>query len=319
MTTASVLTVAGIEVGPCRRVTRVVDVDLGAETVQVPVIAVNGAVEGPRVAVTGGIHGTEYVAIEAARRVGMSVDPKDVRGSLVVVPISNTTSYFRRAIYTSGLDDRNINRVFPGDPNGTPSEILADWLFRTIMQPSSYYIDMHGGDMIEALVPFVLAPHCDNPAVESASQAMAAATGIERIIHGDVAGSTCGATVAAGIPSVLAEIGCQGVWSEAEVEAHAESTRRVLRHLGVLPGEIAPVQSQRVYNTFAWMRSEFDGLFQPTVAVGDTVDKGQNLGRVIDYFGSTFQSVDAVTAGEVVFLVTSLAINTGDPLLAICA
>lgn len=313
------LSVGGLEVEPGQRGTRVVDVSLGERTVPVPVIAVNGAEDGPRVAITGGIHGTEYVAIEAARRIGMTVDPAEVRGSLVVVPISNTTSYFRRAIYTSGLDDANINRVFPGNPNGSPSEMLADWLFRTIMEPSSYYIDMHGGDMIEALVPFVLAPRCDDPAVAEASRAMAAASGIARIIHGEVAGSTCGATVAAGIPSILAEVGGQGVWDQHQVTEHMTSTLRVLYHLRVLPGEITPAPGQRVYDTFAWMRSEAEGLFQPTTTVGERVEQGQSVGAVVDYFGHQLQAVQAVTSGEVVFLVTSLAINAGDPLLAICA
>lgn len=313
------LSVAVLEVEPGRRGTRVVDVPIGERTVPVPIIAVNGAQDGPRVAITGGIHGTEYVAIEAARRVGMTVDPVEVRGSLVVVPISNTTSYFTRAIYTSGLDDTNINRVFPGDPNGSPSEMLADWLFRTIMEPSSYYIDMHGGDMIEALVPFVLAPRCDDPAVEEASRAMAVASGIARIIHGEVAGSACGATAAAGIPSILAEVGGQGVWNEHEVTEHMTSTLRVLYHLNVLPGEAPPARGQRVYDTFAWMRSEADGLFQPATMVGEQVEQGQPLGAIVDYFGTELQAVEAVTSGEVVFLVTSLAINAGDPLLAICA
>ncbi len=313
------LSVAGLTVEPARRGTRVVEVSIGERTVPVPVIAVNGARDGPRVAITGGIHGTEYVAIEAARRVGMNVDPAKVGGSLVVVPIANTTSYFRRAIYTSGLDDTNINRVFPGNPHGSPSEMLADWLFRTIMKPSSYYIDMHGGDMIEALVPFVLAPRCADPAVEEASGAMAAASGIARIIQGEVAGSTCGATVAAGIPSILTEVGGQGVWDEHQVTEHMASTLRVLYHLGVLPGEATPVLGQRVYDTFAWMRSEADGLFQPTTMAGERVEQSQSLGAVVDYFGHELQAVAAVTSGEVVFLVTSLAINAGDPLLAICA
>lgn len=191
--------VAGIEIEPGRRLTHVADVPVGTCTVKVPIIAIGGVNDGPRVAITAGIHGAEYVAIEAARRIGMGVDPRHLHGCLVVVPIVNTASFHARSIYRSGLDNENLNRVFPGDPDGLPSQVLADWLFRTIMQPSQFYIDMHGGDMIEALVPFVLAPRSGNSGVEDASRAMAVASGIARIIHGDVTGSTCGATSAAGI------------------------------------------------------------------------------------------------------------------------
>jgi predicted deacylase len=313
------LSIACSEVEPGRRATQLATVSIGGRPVAVPIIAVNGDSDGPRVAITGGIHGAEYVAIEAARRIGMSVDPAEVKGSLVVVPIANTTSYHARSIYTSGLDGENLNRVFPGDPHGSPSEVLADWLFRTIIQPAQYYIDMHGGDLIEALVPFVLAPRCADPAVEEASRAMALASGIVRVIQGEVAGSTCGAAVAAGIPSILAEVGGQGLWNEQQVEEHMASTIRVLRHLGVLSGAVPPVAGQRVYQTFAWMRATAGGLFQPSTSVGAMVEKGQSLGAVVDYFGTILQPVEAVTDGEVAFLVTSLAINPGDPLLAICA
>jgi predicted deacylase len=315
----ALLTVAGLQVQPGQRLTRVATVVIGGREVPVPVIAVNGETDGPRIAVTGGIHGAEYVAIEAARRVGMTIDPAELRGSLVVVPISNTTAYHARAIYTSALDDQNLNRAFPGEPSGSGSQVLADWLFNTIVAPSQFYIDMHGGDMIEALVPFVLAPRYADRALDEAALAMARACGIARIIHGDVAGSTVGAAAAAGIPAILPEIGGQGVWSEELVNDHAESTLRVLRHLGALQGDVPPVQGQRIYDTFAWMRASETGLFHPSVAVGDMVQEGQPVGAIVDYFGETLQPLRAVASGEVAFLVTSLAMNAGDPILAICA
>jgi uncharacterized protein len=315
---AMTLTVAGLDVEPGRRATQVAKVNVGARTVSVPIIAINGAGDGPRVAITAGIHGAEYVAIEAARRIGMTVDPAQVIGSLVIVPIANTASFHARAIYTSGLDDENLNRVFPGDPDGSPSHVLADWLFRTIVQPSHYYVDMHGGDMIEALAPFVLWPRCSDPAVDEAAGAMAVASGIPRIIHGEVAGSTCGAASAAGIPSILAEVGGQGVWCEEDVTEHMIGILRVLRHLGALAGEDAPAVGQQVYETFAWMRAAAGGLFHARTRVGDRVVQGQSIGAIVDYFGETLQPLEAATSGEVVFLVTSLAIDAGDPLLAIC-
>jgi predicted deacylase len=319
LTDTARLTVAGIEVDAGERVTHLAQVHAGERTLSVPVIVVNGANDGPRVAITAGIHGSEYVSIEAARRVGMTVDPRELRGSLIVAPIANPASFQARTIYTSGLDGDNLNRVFPGDPNGSPSQMLAAWLFETIIRPAQFYIDLHGGDMIEALVPFVLAPRCPDPAVEEASHALAVASGIERIIHGEVAGSTCSTAAAAGITSILAEVGGQGVWDEEHVTELTTAVLRALRHLGALPGETPPIPGQRAYETFAWMRATEDGLFHPHVTVGEMVRQGQPLGAVLDYFGNTLQPVEAVADGEVMFLVTSLAITAGDPLLAIGA
>jgi uncharacterized protein len=313
------LTVGDIQVERGQRTTQIMEVPIGGERVKVPVIAINGEQDGPRVSVTAGVHGAEYVGIEAARRLGTELDPAQVSGSVVVVPIVNTTSFHRRAIYTSGLDGNNLNRMFPGNPSGTPSEQLAHWIFQTIIRPSAYYIDLHGGDMIEALVPFAIYLASENQQVEQTSLEMAKATGIARIIRGLTPGSTYAAASAAGIPSVLAEIGGQGVWSDELVEQHKEGALNVLRYLGVLPGDKPVHTDQSVYDTFAWMRSGQDGLFHPTVQIGETVREGQPIGRITDYFGNELQSLTAVAGGEIVFLVTSLAINDDDPLLAIGA
>ena len=218
----------------------------------------------------------------------------------------------------AGAGISNLNRCFPGNPNGTPSEVLANWHFQNIIRPSHYYVDLHGGDMIEALVPFVLYMGTPNRQVEETGHAMALATGIPRVIRSVIAGSTYAAATAAGIPAILAEVGGQGVWSEELVQQHEEGTRRVLRLLRVLSGEQPPVDWGRpIYETFAWMRAEAAGLFHSWVQVGDSVERGQIIGRITDYFGNERQPLAAVAGGEVGFLVTSLAINAGDPLLAI--
>jgi predicted deacylase len=311
--------VGDLRVAPGRRGTQVMQAPVGGGSVAVPVAVINGTEDGPRVTITAGVHGAEYVGIEAGRRLGMELDPAQVRGAVVVVPVVNTTSFYRRAIYTSGLDDNNLNRMFPGSDHGAPSEQLADWIFNTIIKPSDYYIDLHGGDMIEALEPFVIFLASDDPQVEQTSVEMAYATGIARVIKGLTPGSTYAAATRAGIPSILAEIGGQGVWSDELVEDHKEGALRVLRYLEVLPGGKPARGDQRLYDTFAWMRSDSDGFFLPEVRIGDMVTEGQPIGRVVDYFGTELESFNAVASGEIVFLVTSLAMNAGDPLLAIGA
>ena len=97
-----------------------VPVDLGPVVVEIPIVLVNGASAGPRVGVTAGIHGAEYVSIAALRRVAMSVDPATMSGNLVASLISNPAAYAARTIYVDPLDGRNLNRTFPGDPAGRP-------------------------------------------------------------------------------------------------------------------------------------------------------------------------------------------------------
>src|ERR1700693_5021886 len=82
---------------PGSRVTGYVSVDLGGATVELPVVLIHGAEPGPRVAVTSGIHGAEYVSIAAHRRVAMELDPARVRGSLVSVLVANPAAFAARS------------------------------------------------------------------------------------------------------------------------------------------------------------------------------------------------------------------------------
>jgi predicted deacylase len=121
-------------------------------TLDLPFFLINGQQPGPTLAVTGGIHGAEYASIEAALRLGRTIQPQELAGRLIVAPVVTVPSFKARSIYINPLDGRNINRVFPGNPEGSASEQLADWVFRNVIQQANYYIDLHGGDLNEALV-----------------------------------------------------------------------------------------------------------------------------------------------------------------------
>ncbi|HEY7828928.1 MAG TPA: succinylglutamate desuccinylase/aspartoacylase family protein, partial [Candidatus Limnocylindrales bacterium] len=152
--TPAELEVAGLRATPGQRTTGLVELDLGPRPIRLPLVLVNGARPGRRVGITAGIHGAEYVSIAALRRVIMDIDPAEVSGAIVAVLTANPVAFEARSIYLHPLDARNLNRVFPGDPAGGPSDRLAAWLLANVIAPSGLFIDMHCGDMNEALVPF---------------------------------------------------------------------------------------------------------------------------------------------------------------------
>ena len=114
MTTAAIA-IGSLSAEPGTRVTGVVPVDVGAATLEVPVAIVHGSRPGPRVAVTAGIHGAEYVSIAALREVVLGLDPSAVTGSLVAVLTASPAAFAARSIYVNPLDGLNLNRQFPGD------------------------------------------------------------------------------------------------------------------------------------------------------------------------------------------------------------
>lgn len=319
-TTPMTLTLEQLSAPPGERATGMVPVDLGPATVEIPIVLVNGARPGPRVGVTAGIHGAEYVSIAALRRVAMELDPAEMTGSLVASLISNPAAFAARSIYVNPLDGRNLNRSFPGDPAGSPTERLAAWLWSRVIEPSDRFIDCHCGDMNEALVSFNGIEETGDPEVDRVARAMAEAWGLDFIVIGPTAGSTTSAAAAAGIPAVLGEVGGQGLWPEEDVALHAAGLRRALHAAGLLvdPGD-GPRRASRVLPLEAWLRSDVTGCWHPAVSVGQEVAAGQVLGEVQDPFGATLRTVEAPLSGVVLFLVSSLAMNVGDPLLAIGA
>src|SRR5512133_1574414 len=146
---------------------------------------VNGAKDGPTLLVTAGVHAAEYASIAAALELGRALDPKAIAGRVILVPVLNVAGFGVRSIYISPLDNKNLNRVFPGNAGGTASEQVADWLFRNAMQQANYYIDLHGGDLIEALVPFTILFKSGNDQVDDASLEMAKVFGIRYLVRSE--------------------------------------------------------------------------------------------------------------------------------------
>lgn len=316
------LVVAGLTAAPGERTTASIELDLGTATVSVPLVLINGASDGPRVGVTAGIHGAEYVSIAALRRVAMELDPAEVRGSIVAVLTANPAAFAARSIYVNPLDGRNLNRTLPGDPGGSPSQRLAAWLDANVIAGSDLFIDMHCGDMNEALIPFTGMELTGDPAVDALSRKVADAYGLDYLVIGPLPGSTNTAAATRGIASVLGEVGGRGQWPESDVSVHAAGLRRALVAAGILPASAATGPAGRASKLLtkeAWLRSDVGGYWHPSVDVGDEVAAGARLGEVRDAFGSVLLSVEAPIDGVVLFLVTSLAMNPGDPLLAIGA
>lgn len=134
-----------------------------------------------------------------------------------------------------------------------------------------------------------------------------------------ISGSTIVAAAHAGVPAILTESGAQGQWSPEAVALHTNGLHRLMRHLGMLNDAALEPLPITLLEQFIWLRSEHTGFWYPDAAVDQLVQPGQNLGRVTDYQGSVLQSVQSSVAGRILFLVSSLAINQGDPLLAIGA
>lgn len=297
----------------------VIEFQVQGQPYKLPMWLINGDQAGPTLVVTGGVHGAEYASVAAALELGQSLDPKGLHGQVIVVPVVNLPGFAARSIYVCPLDGKNPNRVFPGDANGTASEQIADWVFRNVIAQADYYVDMHGGDMIEALIPFTIFFRSGNEQVDAASLEMAKIFGIPYLVASVNPGSTIAAASCAGIPAILTESGAQGIWTAEQVADHTNGLRRLMLHLKMIPGSAPDSMPSTLLEQFVWLRSEHEGFWYPQVPAGETVQAGQILGCIKDWEGNVLQTAITPNTGAVLFIVSSLAIHENDPLFAVGA
>jgi predicted deacylase len=286
-----------------------------------PYTAIRGAAAGPRLALISGVHPAEYPAIEANIRLARSLDPARLRGSVVALPLIDVPAFLPRSPFVCPIDGKNPNRFFPGNPEGTFTEVMNDAIFRAVIQPADYLVDLHGGDMVEALIPFSIYSIVGTEEVNRASAAIGRAFGLPYLIAssprpGGIGGTTVQAAAAAGVPGIIAEAGGCGLLTEPETQLLVEGVENVLRHLGILEGEVRPHRPVEV-DRFTWLYSPAEGMWYPAVAVGEHVAEGQAIGRIGDLFGETLAEVRAPHGGDVLFVTSSPAMRAEGILLAI--
>ena len=301
--------------------TREVRVDLGDDgMLSIPYVDVTGeAGAGPHVTVIAGVHGTEYTSIAAARELIAELRPAALSGTVTVAPLINLPAFWARTPFVVPLDGNNLNRSFPGDPAGSAAQRIAAAVTERLIKGSDYLLDLHAGDLPEALEPFVF---YDASPVERQARDLALTYGLGHMVRQPasgrtVAGSTSAAAADLGIPSFTAESGECGILDRPAVEVHLRGLRNVLRQLRVLPGEPEAFDSPVEHDGWIWMRTADAGWWQPAVETGASVAEGDLLGTVSPVIGGTPTPVTAPAAGVPLFITSSPAVCADGLLLGL--
>jgi uncharacterized protein len=273
------------------------------EGVELPWFDIRGDAGGPALALIAGVHGCEYSSIAAVGEVVRSLEHEELAGRVLAVPVVNLSAFRTRTPFVTPEDGKNLNRCFPGRAEGTFSDVLAHELSEWLFAEGDYFIDLHGGDLVEALEPFVLFD--ESPVVDKA-RAMALAFGLPYAISSPgaerIEGTTVAAAADAGIPALVAEAGGRGLLEEHATGLLAQGTRNVLRSLGILSGDPEPAPRTTIFRRFLWLYSPVEGWWEPAVRVGEEVAAGARLGRVRDLHGRETAEIVARHSGVVLFM-----------------
>lgn len=290
--------------------------------VELPLMVARGSESGPTVVVVAGVHGDEYEGMEAIRCVFAALDPLKMRGTFLAIPVANPFAYEARArIAPLHIDGLNLARVFPGDPNGSPSRRLAFELLDFVERhvgPEDLFIDFHSGS---ADAPYAtVIGYRDVPgAARERAEEIARHFGIERLWRiPDASGPFNAETARRGIVTLGTETTGRAGCDPADVAAYVQGLRNVLAFLGVCPHWPSPARGTMTSRTTINVDAPDSGFFRRSVELYDRVESGDPLGTIIDHFGRPIREVVAPVAGEIWAIRSMPPARTGE-LLAMIA
>jgi uncharacterized protein len=308
-----------------QKATGYIDVPAGADAAtQIPVVVVNGARPGPVLALVSGAHGTEYASIVALEKLIGRLDPAEVSGTVIVLPLVNIPSFLRKVPHVNPVDDKSMNRFYPGKADGTQTERASLQITQEVVDRCDYLIDYHGGDLDESLRPYGYWAPVGDAKQDETSRAMALAFGLDHIIiwtdrPGDRQASRYLDNTASlrGKPSIVVEAGHAGTVEADDVRRLVDGSLSVMRLLKMLPGEATPVENPVWIERLVTVTGEETGIFYPLVARGTFVAEGMKLGYVTDWFGATISEPKAPAAGVVLYVNAVPSMKKGDNLAVI--
>ena len=286
--------------------------------INIPVAVLRGKGDGPTLWMEACVHGDEYCGAFIIHEVLRTVAADDLNGTIIALPVLNLTGFQRnqRVSPFEAFGYGDMNRCFPGKPDGSLTEQMAHVVYGHMKKHADYLIDIHTALTVD--VRWALYANADGE-VGDKGAGIARAFGYKSTLPApmDILGGSALMTAAKdGIPSFIIEAGGIGQAFDREtVTDAAERLRNVMRHLGMLAGDVTDYGPQYDFSTFAWINATRGGLFQPAVACGQRVEEGTVLGRYFDVFGDVVEEPRSPHAGIVLAINCGPLMPTGDILM----
>lgn len=284
--------------------------------VNLPITVLAGAQEGPAVLLSAGVHGAEYIGIQALMELSRELAPEQVKGSLLFLLIANPTAAKCFQRFTVPEDGKNLNRVFPGRAEGTLSERIAWTITEQLQSRADYYIDVHAGDTSEEVMPFVYYNTAAGPEIARISEEMASAADMAVRARSEATNGAYSSACQRRLPAILMERGGGGRFTRREVELYKQDLRNVLIHLGVLEGKEIHTVSQKRITQAVYLEAPQEGFWYPAFRAGDRFEKDAGLGTLRDVWGNVLATFSAEYDGIVLYQTVGMGVQAGDPLVA---
>jgi len=305
---------------PGQKATGTIDVPAGSDAAtQIPVVVIRGANPGPTLALVSGAHGTEYASIIALEGLIGTLDPAQISGTVILLPLVNIPSFEQKVPHVNPVDNKSMNRFYPGKEDGTQTERASFLITREVVDKSDYLIDFHGGDLDESLRPYAYWIVSGNKKQDAVSKQMVLAFGLDHIIISEDRPKDLSATkyldntaTMRGKPTITVEAGYAGTVETDDVAALVQGTRNVMRLLKMLPGTPHAIDHPVWIKALGEVASPVDGIFYPLVKRDTYVEAGRKLGDVTDYFGKVIFEARAPVSGVILHICAVPSMKKGD-------
>ena len=271
---------------------------------------IDGTAAGPKLCVMAGMHVNEVAAIAATQRLIDQYASTTFNGQASILPVLNRPAVSSRAQFICPIDNKNINFSFPGRPEGSFSEALADAILNEWAADATVLIDLHGGDLCENVAQFTVVPTTDDAEFDATNLALAQAFNPSIIVRLprailETPGRSCCGRARQGRYAVFAEAGANGLLDERSTAFHVDGVLGVAAALGMLPGRRAPSgENALVVTSYHWLQASEEGWCEYRVEPAQTVQRDQVLATITDYAGAVVQTLYAPVAGVVLWRCT---------------
>jgi len=270
-----------------------------------PVLVVNGIKSGPTLCLVAAIHGDELNGIEIVRRVLYDLDPTELSGKVIGVPIVNLQGFQQGNRYLP--DRRDLNRHFPGKADGHVAERFAHALFSQVIRHCDMLVDIHTGSLRRTNLPQLRAD-MNNPKVATFTG------GFDRIavVHSTgTRGMLRTAALAMGITAVTMEAGESLRIQQHQIKAGVNSLHSLMEKQGMISRLFTWGDPEPIYYDSYWIRAEYGGILSSKITLGAQVIKGQVLGVVTDPITNAQYPIKAKGIGRVIGMAVDQVVMSG--------
>ena len=276
--------------------------------------------------ILAGVHGVEYAPIIATQKLIKKLEVKRLSGTIIILPITNIGAFYSSTPYVNPIDNLNINRIFPGNKNGSVSEKIAHFIATKIIPVSDVFLDAHSGDANEDLLPFVC--YYDNknyPFQTKMAKELSEYSGFENVIsypytikNSEPALYAFKQATQVGKIALSFESGKLGYLQPKAVDRILRGYYRIFDKLEMYEYNVLEEKTKfKRLNSPYYIKSKFQGILYSKYKAGEKVLKNRELGFITDEFGKIIERYFASKSGTILYMKGTPPVNIGDTVFSI--